>query len=279
MRIVFSCVSDNSPKFAVRTRGFVATLIQFCAVLPSDIIVHLVEQPDEKFIAELKNAGVGVRIVPRISTLRPALNKLAQLSTPELRQAEVVVLCDCDLAFLSDIRPRASSDRICGRLVAHPNPPFELWRGILAEACLPLPPMERCAVSNADTLAQNFNGGMLMIPRQIFLRLVEDWPRWASWVEQRIELLGGSKNFSDQVSFALACIEQNYPIEYVSAAYNYPAAEKENHPIGGVVPRVLHYHDNVDEVGRIKHVGCSQIDSCIDRANVVLGEAALQPRN
>jgi hypothetical protein len=271
MRVVFSCVSDNLAKFSTRTRGFVATLTKLCGVPPSDIVVHLVEQPDLCLIKELERGGVVTQIVPRISVERPTLNKLAQLSTPQLHNADVVILCDCDLAFVADIRGRASAERMCGRLVARPNPPLEVWQQVLLAAGMAQPALGRCAVSDAPTLAQNFNGGILMLPRQIFRRVAQDWPRWSNWVERHIELLGGSKGFSDQVSFALACIEQNYPFEYLSAAYNYPAAVSKGHPIGGVLPLVLHYHDNVDERGRIKPVSCAPIDACIDKVNAVLG--------
>src|SRR5258708_7087976 len=246
MRTIFSAVCDVAPKFSSRTRGLVASLIRFGAVEASDIIIHVVDQPDDHLIADLEKAGASVRMVQRVSSKIPTLNKLSQLHSPELQQADIVILCDCDVAFLEDVRSRAMSDRICGLLVSQPNPVLPVWKTILANAQLPMPSTMRCIVDSTNcTPAQNLNGGVLMIPRSIYSKVVEAWPRWTSWLEARIELLGGSQIFCDQVAFALACMELNLPIEHLSAEYNYPVAAPSGHPFGGSAPKVLHYHDHV----------------------------------
>ena len=242
--------------------------MRFSAIEASDIIIHIVAEPDDDLIADLQKLGVGVRRVPPVSSAIPTLNKLSQLHSPELRDADVVILCDCDLVFLEDVRPHAMSDRICGVLVSQPNPGLPVWEALLADANLPMPPTMRCIRNTTEyTVAQNFNGGVLMIPRPLYGLLVEAWPRWSSWLESRLDVLGGKRIFCDQVAFAMACVELDLPIRHLPPAYNYPVPAKTEQPIGGAAPKVLHYHDEVGPDGLILHTGCKDVDACIDRAN------------
>lgn len=272
MRIIFSCVCDTSPKFATRTRGFVKSLIKFGRIPPSDILVHLVEPPDFAFAEELLRYGVGIKEVARVSLLTPTLNKLAQLHTDEILNADVAILCDCDLAFAEDIRPCISSDCILGNSVTRPNPTLKTWVRLLEAAGMQTPPLVRCLVLEDQlTIHQNLNGGLLIIPRIIMSRLAESWLRWSKWVEVHTDLLDGKVIFSDQISFALACIDDEIPIRHFSAAYNYPAAYKGS-LIGDQPPAVLHYHDAVDAAGRIEHSGHPIVDAVTDRVNAVMGD-------
>ena len=214
-----------------------------------------------------------MRRVARVSTITPPLNKLAQLTSSELYSADVVILCDCDLAFAGDIRSVVSLSCVGGRVTGYPNPTLEVWRRLLAETKLNAGPIADCAVEGS-TIHQNLNGGLLTIPKEQFLVLRESWPRWASWLENRIYLLDRWAFHIDQVSFALACIENNILISHLPVAYNYPAQIKDR-LIGDSTPLVLHYHNSVDASGLIQRTGQPIVDAVIDRLNKVMGRVRL----
>ena len=276
MRIVFSCVCDTKPPYPTQARGLVATLIRLGGVAPSEIIVHLVNEPDPGFVGDLHRAGVVTRIVERVSAEVPTLNKLSQLCSAELQAADVVVLCDCDLAFAGDVRAAVSTTSIRGRPAGYAHPTIGGWRRLLDEAKLDMPPTIRCAVESADTLYQYLNGGILMVPHCIMAELPREWMKWTAWIAERVDLLEGRSRIADQVGFTLACIANRYPIDHLSVAYNYPA-ELKGGLIGAPKPLVLHYHAAVDADGKIKPPGHPDVDEAVSHVNPLLGDLALAP--
>jgi hypothetical protein len=275
---VFSCVVDSAPGMAYSTWVWAITLTTRGSQDPSSLAVHFVEGCAPGLRRTLEELGVRTTSVGRVDPRNPPSNKLAQFSSPLLADAGFRVLCDCDLAFCSDISPWAGGDRIRAKIVDLARFDLEHWDQILSAAGLrsageagdPI----TAAVKTLDgerTIPTYCNGGMLIVPADAFDALAEAWPRWDRWVLERREILGRIRYHVNQVSFALACLDAGIEIDHLPPEFNLPTHVPQLLPrLEGVDPRVLHFHHWLDAGGRLKPTGAASIDLRIAEANALI---------
>src|SRR5581483_10911075 len=201
-------------------------------------------------------------------------NKLTQLASSTLAEADRVVLCDCDLAFCGDLSPITAGQEVRAKLVDLANPPVHHWRWLLAEAGFHgAPRLAEATYDGQPTFANNFNGGLYVLPQAAFLALRTVWPRWNSWVLQRSDRLGRWAQHADQISFGLAIEELGLDVSRLRPEMNFPShldyADRAEADVAD--PRVLHYH-HLNERSRLTGTGLAHVDAAIGRVNRLLDE-------
>lgn len=263
----YSCVLADKPKFAVQALLWAWSLIDLAGTPPSRLIVHALPGSCSETIRSLRSLGVGVQRVNPFHPDHPYCNKLTQLQTPQLAEAEICVLCDTDIAFSQSVDSLLSTSTVRAKIVDLPNPPIEVWNVVLKAAKLPQCSTAITSFGEHITPTINCNGGLYMIPHDHFGTLQEAWPRWARWLIENVNLIPTAyQKHIDQMSFGLAVHESGIPLEHLSLAENYPThssvGEKPD-----VSAKVIHYHSHVDPSHRLKQVGAPLVDKQIGSIN------------
>lgn len=169
--------------------------------------------------AWLEHQGVSVSIAPHapVPTARHCNKILAFTAAPE--DVSWTILTDADLFFVANPIP----DLIQGgmRAVAnyHAVPPYSVWCDVLRASELNVAPRRAISLfanpdsGSRETYANNHNGGLISVPKEMRYRLGNCWLKWAQWLAQNIALLQNWHLHVDQVSFALACEEMGQDIQ------------------------------------------------------------------
>jgi len=254
---------------------------------PSSLAIHFVDDCAPGLRRHFDARGMHTTSVDRYDVEHPPSNKLAQLASPLLTGADHYVLCDCDLAFCGDFSPWIAGDRIRAKLVDCAVFNLDDWRRILTASGLcsdptsgdfPLP--TAMTLDNGLTITAYCNGGLLVLPSRAFAVLMESWPRWHRWLQDRPELLGEHHYHADQVSFALACIAEELDIDLLPNRLNLPTHLLDHLPrLEGIDPVVLHFHHRSDLHGLLHPTGVTSVDARISQVNALIDERLQQTSN
>lgn len=273
MRVVFSCIVDNRPVFAYQAHLWVTSLLGLARRDPQELVVHLTEACDPEYERVFAQMGVTTVRVPPFDARHPHSNKLAQLHTARLKDADLVVLSDCDVAFCADISEiLADGDAIRAKPVDRGNPGPEYWQKIYAKAGFGAPDLSAVALlDNSPTPPLNFNGGLYVLPQRYFEPLRSVWPRWNRWMLDNSDLLEPFTLFTDQISFALSLQEMGAPVQPLSLIYNCPTHMPfpEGYPLDAP-PKVLHYHSHLDSSGFLLPTAEAAINQSIEDVNTLI---------
>jgi hypothetical protein len=274
MRAVFSCVVDDKPKHARQAVLWAASLLIYGAQSAESLVVHTVGEGDPELRTLLSSWGIEVVPIKPFDARHPHSNKLAQFETDSLQNAEYIVLCDCDLAFVAPISPWLRGDRIRANIVALPGLPPAQWKMIFAAANLRFP-MDRVLAGNGiPTLSAFCNGGLYIIPRALFAQIGSFWAKWDRWLLDRAELMKRLPILADQISFTLACEELRLTINYLPIELNYHLGPRLESVNGGgrrnCAPHVLHYHNFVGPRGFLRQTRIASVNAAIERTNELI---------
>lgn len=268
MRTVISCVVDGHPKFLMQAWNLVCSLME-TGDWPKagvDLIIHHTTSVDASKLAMF--AGLGAKLVqvePWGSGKAAYCNKLRQLETPEVTNADVAILFDTDVVVARPLGALASSTKVRGKIVDYPNPPEEMWRDMLAGTAFEgrdffegRPSMR----ADARTPETNFNGGVYVLPREAMAVLKSFWPKWSNICLERGDRLGKYEHHADQMGFALAMLDVGLDYELLSIGENFPLHFGAD-AYRAVEPcdiSIIHYHWHVENHGLPKLVGVEWID-------------------
>ncbi|RJQ68727.1 MAG: class I SAM-dependent methyltransferase [Desulfobacteraceae bacterium] len=275
-KVLFSCVVDSQPKFRWQCNIYINTLLKLAGVNPEDIYIHVID-PDPSFLSHLTGFGVNIVSVQRWGEGKYC-NKFVQFETDALCDAHFVFLCDCDLAFVDDIRslPLLYPDRILAKTVDAENPPLPILEEIFDRYGLRKPPVvNTCVGKSYET---NCNGGFLGIPGSQFKKFGQIWGVYATKLlkdETILSKLGKWSHHVDQISFCMALTEPNFTFQSIDTKYNTPTHQQNFLPqiiqqLDGKQPSILHYHSNLNQVGLLAFVGIPNIDASVSKVNKVL---------
>jgi LPS sulfotransferase NodH len=274
-RVLYSCVTDQVPILRYQTLVWCLTLIELAGRSPDQIVVHAVKGTSREHLKEVRDLGVNVVTVQPYDKRNPFANKLRQLDSPALREADRVVLCDCDLAFCKDVSAEIQGDAVGAKVVDAGYPLYRTWVPLarLAGVNGPIEP-RRSTQALRWTYANNINGGFLVIPRDWLPPLAEAWPRWLTWILEHGGVFTRDTKVvrhAFQVAFGLAVLDIDPPIRQLSPALNFSTLPPHNDGcIVGVDPLVLHYHRRLDDDGLLVPTGRSRIDGTIATVNALL---------
>lgn len=278
-RLVYSCLMDNKPKYIHQTFVLLWTLLDLARVPPEQIVLHAIEGCDEAVLSALRKLGVRLRMVLPFVEGYPNCNKLQQLASPELLEAEVAILLDTDTAVLQDISRAASSRNVRARAVGGPYPPLLILKEIFREAGFDdTPVVAQTSFGAHPTFRVNCNGGVYFLPRHALAALETEWPKRARWLIDHIKLLPKNVHFAlDQVSFALACHALGLDIDLLPLEMNYQI--RATKPNQNISPIVLHYHSHVDPSGLLRAIDKPKVDAAVHQVNNVIRRRRREPVN
>ena len=281
MKTAYSCVVDAQPKLEWQAFLWMHSLVENAGCAARHLKVHHVPGVTDYFLNAARDFGVTLVPLQPFAGGHGFSNKIEQCFSAAFQGYEKVVLCDCDLFFLSPPRlPKNAT--FAGKIVDLPNPSIDLLRAIYDQAGITAPAEIRvdCALSaNETTLRGNCNGGFYALDPRLLSRLGDAWRKHALWLLARREIFGDYWAHVDQAAMALALSELRVDCTLLTAESNFPVhlpAERLK-TLDATRIDVLHYHSSVLPSGQIKTTGIAAIDAAIGRANQSI--AALVDRN
>lgn len=268
----YSCVVDAKPLYLFQGMVFARTLIELAGVRPEAIVVHLIEGVPTIAERALRELGIRTIAAHPFDPHHPYSNKLVQLQTDVLREPDYAVLCDSDLAFAADIEDWIGGDRLRAKPVDHARPPLTVWLSLLKAFGLAQDVASIAATHTGEaTYANNFNGGLYIVPQRVLEALRHAWPEWNRRLLQKRDILGPYVVHVDQIALGLALAELGHVGEPLPLELNLPThLPLPTHYRPTSPPRVLHYHKRIDLAGRLVATGNALVDTAIHHVNTVI---------
>jgi Methyltransferase domain len=271
--VIYSCVVDPQPKFVHQLEIWTATLTQLAGVEPSRILVHVLDGDYRaEAVALLDARAIAHRPLARFGDGR-FCNKIAQLRDPGLPGDGYVALCDTDIAFCAPLEPFAAG-AVSAKVVDLPNPSLAALEETYRRAGFTrLPPLTRCSNADAHTFANNCNGGVYLLRRDVVRALAPRWEHWALWLLGETGLLEDDVKHADQIAFGLATWELGIAILPLPLAANFPTHLPPLPAASAEPPAALHYHDRIGADGLLLRTGIPHADERIASVNETIARA------
>ena len=278
-KFFYSCLVDDNDVFRKQCLLWIASLCTYCNVAADSLYVHLCgEQPD--FAQHLEKLSVHVVRAQKFGDHR-YLNKFSQFSTEELCQADYIVLCDCDTAFLKSIEPMVGEEAVYGKIADMPQPPVDILKEIYTFFSLDVP-VQAKTLSHM-TLSTYLNGGLYIIPQAYFAQIGAYAKDFALQILQSSylnELIGKNIHHTDQLAFSLAIQKAKCRLHLLPLEYNFPLHIfyyiEKNFPqqkVEGLSEiYVMHHHQNVLDNKQFAMTGNDVINSAIVKVNKLLSD-------
>jgi hypothetical protein len=277
--IAFSCVVDTDPKFYLQSMIWYWGLRENLSIDSSCIFVHMVKGCDPEVVEYFESQGVNVKLVDRVSTFSPPLNKLAQLDNDELNSFSYIVLSDCDKVYFEAILDWFSGDAIKACFFVA-KPPFSVFKNIYQAYGLdfgkftyrPMPKDE----DDPRSLPNNVNGGTYIIPRERWAGLANEWKRATEFLVDNNSMVEKWSRNIDQIAFCMAMDKLDWEVSELPKYFdigvnvrNAPQNHDEFFTVGA-----LHYHASLNPSGVIEsganaHV---KVKQAINKANNMVSE-------
>ena len=270
LRAIYSFVIDGGEKFEAQTRVFLTTLLA-TGVDPSCVLAHFTPSASAKSLQLAKRFGIELRpLEPFLD--RKYCNKLAQLPVLIERSADMFVLCDTDLAFVTGIESLFSQTHIRAKPVDLPNPPIEVLEKLRCPGYnQKAPRIVQTTCELQPTYSVNCNGGLYIIPSALAVRISTEWRIETRRLIRQGDLIGPWMDHADQVGFALAMLECGLDVEEIPIEFNFPmhlgARLKQ---LSFDEPKVLHYHWLLEADGGLAKTGHPVVDGAVAKVNRIL---------
>lgn len=259
-KIFFSCVVDTPPIFLYQAWNWAWSLIMYANVPPQHIFVHVISGINKRFVDKFADIGVQIIYINRFGDGK-FCNKIMQLDTARLTEADVVYFMDVDMIVLQDIRNLASEQFISGKIVDYSNPQLSSLYEVFEKAgfhdCPPLVQVD--LQPEQKTFSANFNGGLYIIPTKFIPDVSKTWKKWALWLlknhgqftDERVQA------HVDQIAFCMSMHELKIPTNLLARTYNYPTHTVFNKT---EYPCVLHYHRTLSVSGLLEVIEEAGVD-------------------
>jgi hypothetical protein len=267
VKAIYSFIIDGDKKFDLQTYVFLKT-ITASGVDPSSVIAHCT--PTASAEARKIASSFGVETL----TLEPFLdgkfcNKIHQLPTLIRSSADIFVLCDTDIAFMSRIDHLFSATHVRAKPVDLANPPLKLLEDLRISRKFQYSPIiVETSCDKQPTYSVNCNGGLYIIPSSLAPDIYTAWTEEAAMLQASPEVVGKYYSHIDQIGFALAMISLGYDIREIPIEYNFPVHLSvffANMDFG--TPKILHYHHLLSNDLRIIPTGNIVVDKSINAIN------------
>ncbi|PWE21740.1 hypothetical protein DF188_05875 [Aliarcobacter skirrowii] len=274
--VYYSCVVDDNPKFYYQGFIFVNSLINIAKVGGDRIFIHLTAK-NPQFENFLKEKGVNIKFIEPWGD-KKYCNKLQQLETKELQNADFVWFCDADIAIVEDLSKivEENQDNILGKIVDFPNPSIEKLKSIYDFFDMKYPKISTDTLSSEQTFEGNFNGGLYGMPSKYIASFGKVWKKYAKEMlesEKVKDILSEKINHIDQISFSLALKELNLSYKILGYEYNCPTHIKNIDLLDAKLKskaKVIHYHNNISNTGLLNTIEKQYVKESIAQINEIV---------
>jgi hypothetical protein len=276
-----SCVAENSDRWYQEAQSLVLSVRRFGGTLSdASIVVNFVDSVEPRYENGLARLGADVRVVPRFDRRTPASNKLRMLEMADTHDFDVLLAIDTDTVVVGDVSVYADPDAVAVKPEnLDPFPP-RCWRRLFAELGLPEPSRSTVTTSTAQVTYPYFNSGVLFVPRDRCLALLESWSKRVFDVldvyDRRPDIVAEpQRHWTNQLSLALAVIGDGIPVARLPVAANLSTTVRV-HPLFAhevTPPFVLHYHNEMDAGGFIFRSHNAALNPLIDAVNRARADA------
>lgn len=274
IKVHYSCVVDNDPKFLLQAHIFVHSLLAL-GVEAKSIFINLVfkDALQEKRFSDI---GVNVSTYNKFGD-RKYCNKLVQFENKALLDCDYIFLCDCDIGFVKSVQRLAEEnfDKIIGKAVDAANPPLAMLQSIFHFYDKEIGQVIDVHGGRSSTF--NINGGFIGIPASLFEAFGERWQYFALQMLSNSKLLSEFESFNkhvDQISFSLAASEFGQ-FTNIDARFNFPvhspAFIEQNKSFANDI-HCIHYHDSFTQIGLIAAVNNTHVNSSINKLNCIISK-------
>ena len=273
MKLKFSCVVDQKAIFKAQTFILINSLLELGNVAPQDVYVHTLEENlEDNFYDWLKGKNVNVIKIQAFHTANKYCNKLAQLDTFTSGNLpfDYVFFLDCDIAVASLIDLDLKDD-VYAKIVDFPCPPSKILQKIYNASGTTYTPIKTSFSLKGDdtTDVNNCNGGVYIISNTFLQELAPKWKEQAQWcIENSTLFTEAYTKHADQVGFAMAISQLGKKVNHLPIAWNFPT-HVDGSLLPNISPKIVHFHDVIDEHLRIKKIGQSEVDKELDRINQI----------
>ncbi|WP_335976743.1 class I SAM-dependent methyltransferase [Gaetbulibacter jejuensis] len=265
-RLIFSCVLDYTPLMAVQNYIWLVNLLAV-GIEPKSIYIHIVSELPKDYTSYLESLGVHLIYKAAFDPKNKYCNKLVQLETfVKEDDYDYVFLMDCDTAVI-DISGIGFVDDVYAKVVDFPNPPLEILQAIFDKNELPITQIESSFPLDGEQLTDwnNCNGGLYIIKKEFLKQLAPQWINYASLcIEQESLFTDAYSKHADQVGFALAMSSLKKQVTHLGIEWNYPIHIPNVH---NVQPKIVHFHQEVDEHMQVKPKNKSEVKEAIALIN------------
>lgn len=276
LKIFYSCVIDTHPKFYWQGYVFVNSLLKIAGVSGDKIFIHMTST-NIQFENFLKENSVNIRYIEPWGD-KKYCNKLQQLETEELQNADYVFFCDADIAILEDLSELVKKypNKILGKIVDFDNPRLEILQKIYDSLHVKYPKISVDTLNKQPTFEGNFNGGLYGMPAKHITEFGKTWKKFAKEMlnsEEIKNILAEKINHIDQVSFSLALTKLQLPYEIFGYEYNCPTHILDLELLDAKLNekvKVIHYHDNISNIGLLNPIENPYIKEATEKINQVI---------
>jgi hypothetical protein len=274
--LLVGCVADCTPKYFAQALRLLQSWRWFAGELASaDFRVCVVDAVDVNYRKRYEEYGAKVHLVSRFSPWHPPSNKLQFFELAAARNADRVVLLDCDTIVVQDPRRLITGADFVAKIADYPTVTHEIFGSLFAAFGVPLPPRDqRCTIRSEPTIPY-FNSGVLSFSRSAMRCLVPEWIRINSSLLGNLELLKECGFYCDQASLGVALAATNTSFEVLGNEMNFPGHIAEpalDSAFADIDPLIIHYHWLVNELGLLEPSRYPRVNRRIEQFNNRLRE-------
>ncbi|MDP8961636.1 MAG: hypothetical protein M3N32_08490 [Actinomycetota bacterium] len=276
-RVLLSCVGENQPDWFQKMENLVLSVRRFGGSLADmPIVVNVVGGAESVLVRSMHRLDVEVRTVDAVDRRRPTANKFRMLELASRSDFDVLLAVDCDVIVKGDVAAEVTPQALRAAPADRDELSGEGWQRMFELLELPLPKKTcRMAVSGELTYPY-FNSGVLFVPRELCLPLLEHWKRHLAWVLDGGAQLVGMKRIRDQFPLAAALVSAGLEVDALPVNLNLSAswpriAKPYRHQWGP--PFILHYHRLIGTDGFLLASPNGRINSELDEFNRARSEA------
>jgi SAM-dependent methyltransferase len=254
-RILVGCIVENGQRDLLKALRLIQSIRWFGGSMSGvNIMVCYVDQPEDAYVEALEAWGAFVRVAPRFNYLYPDCNKLCFFSLSEIHAYDTVMLMDCGSIFVQDAAPYINGNVIQARIT---NIPADFMSDL--ENIFPSLDYSADRLQSWETMLEKqapigLDASVLVVPKHMITSLAYSWGKIASAMLGVECLAGKSSVWYEQISLALACCENMFPIEKLPPQMNFSIDKLsliEPEILNGCDPVIINYNNKFDDMGLI----------------------------
>ncbi|MFD1885624.1 hypothetical protein [Paenibacillus wenxiniae] len=279
MKVVISCVAENTPIYHLKVINLFSTIKQFGGKLhTASRIAYFVDNVDDDIKDRLANIGVECRIIQAFDSRSPHCNKIRMLEMED--DYDILVMLDCDMVVVKDFSESLSTDAIMLKPCNTHTLRLETWRSMFQHLGVPFPNHRVLTTYSRVYTVPYFNSGLVIVPKKYTQLLYTSWKNHALELLEQYpymsKYIAENSFYTDQFALTLSLSSAELPYTVLDVSYNFSTHHSKIDDIpDSTSAYILHYHSHVNSKGHLEKTGYMQIDTEIETINDFLANHKL----